>query len=148
MNFIPAIQYSNGLLTASLKAVGEEFVNYYQQLLRSLKDMILIDLEVIQNGSCLATSAHELLLALVTITKIKKKRCCLVLATIKPLVLMVNLLSFSRNPGMLLRQFFCSCSGFLYPGAAFETNQPLCYCSSSQVCQYHLSFGFQTHFLL
>jgi hypothetical protein len=73
MNFIPAIQYSNGLLTTSLKAVGEEFVNYYQQLLRSLKDTILIDLEVIQNGLCLATSAHELLLALVTITKIKKK---------------------------------------------------------------------------
>lgn len=52
--------------------MGEEFVNYYQQLIGSLKDTIPIDLEVIQSGLCLATSAHELLLALVTITEIKK----------------------------------------------------------------------------
>jgi hypothetical protein len=72
-NFIPVIQRSNNLLTTSLEVVGEEFVNYYQQLLGSSKDMIPIDLEVIHSGSCLATSAHDLLLAPVTSAEIKKK---------------------------------------------------------------------------
>jgi len=102
-NFIPIIQRSNNLLTTSLEVVGEEFVNYYQQLLGSSKDMIPIDLEVIHSGSCLATSAHDLLLAPVTSAEIKK-RCCLVLAMIKPLVLMGTLPSFSSNPGMLWGQ--------------------------------------------
>nr|TKR97767.1 hypothetical protein D5086_0000209670 [Populus alba] len=71
-NFIPAIMCRNGNLSDSLKAVGDEFVAYYQQLLGSSKSTIPIDSVVIRCGPCLPSSSHSLLLSPVSAEDIRQ----------------------------------------------------------------------------
>ena len=71
-NFIPAIMCRNGNLSSSLKAVGDEFVAYYQQLLGTSKSTIPIDSDVISCGPCIPSSSHSLLLSPVSAEDIRQ----------------------------------------------------------------------------
>jgi hypothetical protein len=61
-NFIPAIQRSNGALTTSL----DEFIHYYQNLLRTSSSTTPINVVVVHSGPCLDETHSDFLLALVS----------------------------------------------------------------------------------
>ena len=61
--FIASIVSSNGVATTSESEVGAEFVKFYQNLLGVSKETTSLDMDVIRCGPCLASSAHDGLLA-------------------------------------------------------------------------------------